>query len=91
LRAEPEGGTILVRVRPGRSVSVIDHGPGITPSDRESIFEPFWRKRNSAPGSGLGLSIVKEIVGLHGGKIIVTETPGGGATIELSFPLVAGV
>lgn len=51
---------------------VIDNGPGIKETDRERIFERFYRELgNSAPGSGLGLSIVKQIADLHKAKIIL--------------------
>jgi signal transduction histidine kinase len=85
LRAEPEGGAVLARVGPGATVEVVDHGEGVEESDREAIFEPFWRKREATPGTGLGLAIAKELVEAHGGTIAVLETPGGGATFKLSF------
>jgi signal transduction histidine kinase len=83
LRAEPVGGTILVRVQPGATIEVIDHGEGIAPSDRDMIFEPFWRKDDKTPGTGLGLSIVKELVAAHCGAISLEPTPGGGATFRI--------
>lgn len=85
LRAEPEGGTVLARVGPGARLEVIDHGDGVEQDDRDTIFEPFWRKSEASPGTGLGLAIAKEIVAAHGGTIGVTDTPGGGATFGLSF------
>jgi len=85
LRAEPKGGTVLVRLTPGATLEVIDHGEGVAQSDRTMIFEPFWRKSEAPPGTGLGLAIVKEIVELQGGRIAVDETPGGGATFTASF------
>lgn len=85
LRAEPEGGTVLVRVGADATVAVIDHGEGVAESDRELIFEPFWRKTDAKPGAGLGLAIVKELMEAHDGRIFVEETPGGGATFKLSF------
>lgn len=88
LRAEPEGGTVLVRLRAGVALEVVDHGEGVAESDRTMVFEPFWRKSEATPGTGLGLAIVKEIVELHRGTILVTETPGGGATFRVSFPKV---
>jgi signal transduction histidine kinase len=83
LRAEPEGGTVLVRVRRDAVVEVVDHGAGVALQDRELIFEPFWRK--SEDGSGLGLAISKELIEKLGGAIRVRETPQGGATFELQF------
>ena len=88
LRAEPEGGTVLVHLSPGGTLEVVDHGEGVAVSDRKLIFEPFWRKSEATPGTGLGLAIVKEIVELHGGRIAVDETPGGGATFSVTLPAV---
>ncbi|WP_428990952.1 sensor histidine kinase [Methylocapsa aurea] len=90
VRAEPTGGTILVRVRPEATVEVIDHGEGVALDDREAIFEPFWRKNDATRGAGLGLAITKELMDRQGGRIWVEETPGGGATFKLSFQRAAG-
>lgn len=72
-------------------VAVRDHGPGIPPEHREAVFERFHRvdpSRNSAlGGSGLGLAIVRSLVLAQHGEVVVTETPGGGATFEVSLPL----
>ncbi len=89
LRAEPSKGSVAVRLDGGGVIAVIDHGEGIAAADREMIFEPFWRKNEANPGSGLGLAIAKEIVDAHGGRIWVEETPGGGATFKVAFPLHA--
>jgi signal transduction histidine kinase len=86
LRAEPEGGTVLVRVGSDGTVAVSDHGDGVAESERGLIFEPFWRRNDSAPGTGLGLAIAKELVDKLGGRLFVEETPGGGATFELRLP-----
>lgn len=86
LRAEPVGGSVLVSVDPGATVSIVDHGEGVPVEDREKIFEPFWRKDENTVGTGLGLSIAKELMEKLGGRIWVEETPGGGATFRLQFP-----
>ncbi len=86
VRAEPAGGTVLVRVLPSATIEVIDHGQGVASEDRSAIFEPFWRKSDTMPGAGLGLAIAKELVDKLGGRIWVEETPGGGATFKLSLP-----
>lgn len=85
LRAEPEGKTVLVRVGPGCTVDVVDHGVGVPKDSRDIIFEPFWRGNETAPGTGLGLAIVKELMDLHKGKVSVAETPGGGATFRVTL------
>jgi signal transduction histidine kinase len=85
LRAEPQGGCVTVRVRRGPVVEVVDHGAGVEAADRALVFEPFWRKDERPPGSGLGLSIVREVARLHGGEVSVYETPGGGATFRIAL------
>lgn len=90
LNAEPEHGAVMVRVDENATIEVIDHGPGIAVEDRQSIFEPFWRKRESTSGAGLGLAIAKELVTRQNGKIWVVDTPGGGATFKISLPRVFG-
>ncbi|MGA8170410.1 MAG: HAMP domain-containing sensor histidine kinase [Methylocystis sp.] len=88
LRAEPVGGVVIVHVAEGPSVRVIDHGEGVAERDRKMIFEPFWRKSEDTPGAGLGLAIARELVELHGGRISVEETPGGGATFKVTLPAI---
>jgi signal transduction histidine kinase len=69
---------------------VRDSGFGIPPEDREKIFEKFYRGRNSRiteiPGTGLGLTITKEIIGRHGGRISVESAPGGGSIFTVILP-----
>ncbi|TFC04784.1 HAMP domain-containing histidine kinase [Cryobacterium adonitolivorans] len=73
------------------SISIIDHGEGIPPQIRDKIFQRFWRADTSRAretgGSGLGLAIVASIVASHNGSIEVLQTPGGGATFRVWFPL----
>ena len=85
IRAEPSGGTVEVVVASSGEIQVIDHGAGVAEADRESIFDPFWRRDERHPGAGLGLTIVKEAAAAHGGSIRVEPTPGGGATFRLSL------
>ena len=68
-------------------VALADHGPGIPPEKRDRVFEPYYTEKSE--GTGLGLAIVKQAVDLHRGAITVRETPGGGATFEVRFPLPA--
>ncbi|MGV8883668.1 MAG: sensor histidine kinase [Rhodoglobus sp.] len=73
-------------------LSVIDHGEGIPPQIRGKIFQRFWRADSSrnrgTGGSGLGLAIVAAIIEAHRGSVEVVETPGGGATFQVSLPLL---
>jgi PAS domain S-box-containing protein len=66
-------------------IEVRDRGPGIAAQDRERIFRRFERLGTGA-GIGLGLSIVKTIVELHGGKVWVEDNPGGGSIFALALP-----
>ncbi|WP_448720857.1 sensor histidine kinase [Microbacterium natoriense] len=79
------------RVAGTGSIAIVDHGEGIPPQIREQIFERFWRADTSRAretgGSGLGLAIVASIVKALHGSVAVTETPGGGATFTVTFPL----
>lgn len=75
-------GAIEVTVAAGR-VAVRDHGPGIDAAERDQVFDRFYRSASarSMPGSGLGLSIVKQVVDAHGGTVFAEDAPGGGAVV----------
>jgi len=84
--ARPDGRAVVLRVE--------DRGPGIPREERERVFEPFYRgpvaERNDAPGSGLGLSLVRHVVRAHGGSVRVEAGEGGGATLVVELPAPAG-
>jgi len=71
-------------------LTVDDNGPGIPLADRERVLERFVRlddaRARDTGGSGLGLAIVAELVGAHGGEIVITDSTLGGARIELHLP-----
>jgi signal transduction histidine kinase/CheY-like chemotaxis protein len=73
-------------------VRVRDTGPGIISEDIERIFEPFFRgqsnRNQETIGTGLGLSVSRQIVELHGGKIAVESEPNTGSTFSFSLPLL---
>ena len=76
-------------------VSVADTGPGIPPKDIDRIFEPFyqgmsdlWRDKG---GSGLGLSISKQFIELHGGRMWVESELGVGATFSFELPMFSSI
>jgi len=92
LRHTPVGGTITIsaELRDGRVlVSVRDTGKGISPEDLPHVFERFYRadrsRARSTGGSGLGLTISKQIVELHGGKIWAQSWLGVGSTFTFSL------
>lgn len=71
-------------------LSVRDHGTGIPESDRERVFEPFYRPSGhgeSAGGWGLGLALVRQIAARHGGTVQARSSLGGGARFVVSLPL----
>lgn len=77
---ESEGDRVRFHIR--------DHGPGIPCGERDRIFDPFFRGTTAgkSPGTGIGLAIVRKIARLHGGRVWIEDTPGGGCTFILEFP-----
>jgi two-component system sensor histidine kinase KdpD len=71
------------------TLSVTDHGPGIPQGQEEHIFEKLVRfqQGEARPGAGLGLAICKGVVQAHGGKILASNRPAGGAQFMVSLPL----
>ncbi|MEO8633047.1 MAG: HAMP domain-containing sensor histidine kinase [Chloroflexota bacterium] len=80
----PAGGIVEVAVT-GGEVTVRDHGPGVAAEDAPRVFDRFWRAANARalPGSGLGLSIVKDVAESHGGSVTLEQASGGGARFRL--------
>lgn len=92
-RHTPEGGSVQVRAEVKKSSVLIvieDTGPGIKEEELEKIFERFYRTDSSrnrvSGGSGLGLSISREIIKLHGGSIYAQSKNDSGASIFISLP-----
>lgn len=97
----PNGGDVTIVIRRSAvegavwkgmvGVEVRDHGLGMTPEQLSHVFERFYRADTSGkiPGSGLGMSIVKEIIELHGGMIDLVSEFGVGTTVTLWLPLMA--
>src|SRR5919202_2616301 len=70
-------------------VVVEDQGPGVKAGERESIWQPFQRgaaAREGAGGSGIGLTVVKEILDEHAGSVWVEDAAGGGAAFVVELP-----
>lgn len=90
VRLAPEGSTITVAAgsRQGWAwVAVRDEGPGIPEADRGRIFERFHRGANAgADGSGLGLTIARQIVESHDGRLLLAEPSGPGSTFVIWLP-----
>lgn len=88
----PEGGTIKLtcrRLEIGVEFTVHDDGPGIPPEVLDTVFRRFEPRANGGRrrGAGLGLSIVKSFVELHGGKVRIETAPDQGTTVVCLFPL----
>ena len=94
VKYSPDGGMVTLSTRADGGfvlVSVADTGLGIPPDEIGHVFERFRRVRSGAaqsiPGTGLGLTIVKQIVEMHGGKIWVESAVGHGSAFHFTVPL----
>lgn len=88
----PKGGRIEMRLQRAKGTArleVSDTGDGIDPQFLPHVFEPFRKGQHSSAGLGLGLSIVRHIVGMHDGTV-TAQSPGvgRGTSFVLTFPLV---
>jgi signal transduction histidine kinase len=88
----PAGQTIHVEVGVDHGelrLSVSDEGPGVVDQDREMIWRPFARGRSArgAAGSGIGLSIVRDVAAQNGGRAWVESCPSGGACFVVTIPI----
>lgn len=91
IKYSPDGGEVRLGLRPvpeGAVICVRDHGVGISPEQREFVFQPYSRlqPRQEVPGTGLGLWIAKAIVEAHGGRIWVESEVGKGSAFLAVLP-----
>ncbi len=88
VEAAGENGALAIRTQSLNGtvkLLVSDSGPGVAEKDRERIFQPYISTKDS--GMGLGLAVVRSIVENHGGQIVVTDGPDGGARFEITLPI----
>ena len=83
---------VTLALRPRHvEVMVDDNGPGIPAANREDVFKPFFRLEQSrnpeTGGTGLGLTIARDIIRGHGGDLELRDAPGGGLRAVLRLPL----
>ena len=86
LREEQTGRIVLSACEDGDGhvvIAVADNGPGIPAEQREKVFVPFFTTKRQ--GSGVGLTLVRQIATVHGAAVRITDTPDGGATVSLHF------
>ena len=96
IRSSMAGGTIIVsaHVEPGVGagaqervrVTLMDDGPGVDEAVRARIFEPFFTTKDEGQGTGLGLSVSREIVAAHEGSLWFEPGDGGGASFVFDLP-----
>jgi two-component system sensor histidine kinase BaeS len=91
IQHSPRGGTVRIRLRNGASVEIriTDEGAGIADEDLPYVFERFYRadrSRGRTPGSGIGLTVARELIGANGGSVEVESTGRGGTTFKIVLP-----
>jgi len=98
LKFTPPGGTVSVRAEPGAEGAVVltveDSGFGIPEEDQGRVFDAFTRTldadQKAIQGTGLGLTLVKALMELHGGHVSLRSTPGQGTSVSVLFPPGSG-
>jgi len=96
-RHTPPTSRVWVSVAPtsdGVLIVIADDGPGVSAGMHETIFEPFRQGPEAprySPGVGVGLTLVRRFVELHGGRVWVEDRDGGGASFRVFLPALSGV
>jgi len=88
IQATPKGGEIIFKTEKSASgllITVMDNGIGIPDEEKEKVFEPFFTKKER--GTGLGLAVVKKIIGNHQGEIKIIDREGGGTVFSIGLPM----
>jgi signal transduction histidine kinase len=93
--AKRPDGNIVVSTKLGEAgdramLIVEDNGPGVPSELKDKVFAPYFTTKHAKGGTGLGLAIVHRIVSDHGGRITVSDKPGGGARFAIELPLRNG-
>lgn len=91
IKFSPEGGRVTLTASSSQGTwtfSIRDLGPGVPSDKREHLFDRFWHGGHKKSGTGLGLTIAKALVELHGGRIWVESEPDAGSTFSFTIPNV---
>ena len=77
------------KLRNGILIEIMDNGPGLSDTDKENVFKPYYRLEHklSEVHSGLGMGIARSIANIHGGELELKDRSGGGLIVEVYFPL----
>jgi signal transduction histidine kinase len=81
--------TLAIRLLPGTAaIEVADDGPGLSPEERTASLGRFWRspRHRDIRGNGLGMTIVQQLAGANGGKLVLAEREPHGLIARLEFP-----
>lgn len=88
-QAMPEGGVVRLAADAavdGIAVTVADSGCGIAPELLDRVFDPFFTTRGVGQGSGLGLTVARDVARAHDGHIVIDSAPGSGTTVTIHLP-----
>ncbi|HZX33651.1 MAG TPA: ATP-binding protein [Rhodocyclaceae bacterium] len=90
VQAVSDGGEIRIRsltVDNQLVIRIDDDGAGIPPDQLERVFDPFYSTRDVGKGTGLGLTVTRDIVQAHGGTVAIASQPGRGTCVTVALPL----
>ena len=93
IKFSPEGGEVTIKLHRDSdvaSMTISDEGPGIRDSESEEVFKRFYRSprsRNKYEGSGLGLSIARDLIEAHGGTVHIEQSDSDGTTVRMTIPV----
>jgi len=81
----------VAEIKGAIQITVDDDGPGIPTEEREEVFKPFYRldiaRSPDTGGSGLGLTIARDVIRSHGGELTIEDSPLGGVRIRIRLPI----
>jgi signal transduction histidine kinase len=89
IKYSPDGGRVTVQGGQAGDVyeiRIADQGIGMTPAERDRVFEKFYRANHVIEGTGLGMSIVDHFVRAHGGTVAIESERGAGTTVTIAIP-----